>query len=195
MENAFIEIYKNKRYNFFRWRNETNVVYKVIMAFTFACLIGFGAMIRFYLPFTPVPITLQVFFVLLSGIVLGRWYGGLSQITYVGLGAAGVPWFTAQSALMGVTGGYLVGFIFAAMMVGWLTDKNVRVRSFPGMLVLMLLSVGVIYAFGALQFSLIMETNFYETISLAVLPFIAGDVLKACAVATIGCAIMPKESY
>ena len=195
MENAFIEIYKNKRYDFFRWRSETNIAFKIMMASMFACLTAIGASVRFYLPFTPVPITLQVFFVLLSGVALGKWYGGLSQTIYVGLGVAGIPWFTTQSALTGVTGGYLLGFIFAAAMIGWITDKHIKIRNFYGMFVLMLVAVGIIYTFGALQFSLILRTGFYETMSLAVLPFIVADIFKACIAATIGCAITPKEAY
>ena len=195
MYNTFVDVYKNKRDSFFKWRSETTVVHKVVMAFTFACFTGMGAYVKFYLPFTPVPLTLQVFFVLLSGVVLGKWYGGLSQTIYVGLGAIGIPWFTTQSALIGVTGGYLLGFIFAAEMIGRFTDKNIQLRNFQGMLVLMFLAVGIIYAFGALQFSLIMGTNFYETMTLAVLPFIVGDVLKAGVAATIGCAITPKKAY
>jgi biotin transport system substrate-specific component len=189
------ERYKNKRYNFFKWRNETNVVYKVIMSLCMAYLTGLGSMIRFYLPFTPVPITLQVFFVLLSGVVLGARWGGLSQAIYVALGTLGVPWFALSYGLMGVTGGYLIGFILTSTMIGWLTEKNNKFRIFPGIFGLMLLGVGIIYAFGALQFSLVMGTNIWETISLAILPFIPGDLIKAFSTATIGYVIMPKESF
>ena len=195
MENAFIKLYKNKRHDFFKWRSETSFAFKIVLASLFACLTALGALVRFHLPFTPVPVTLQVFFVLLSGVALGKWYGGLSQTIYIGLGAAGIPWFTAQGSLTGVTGGYLIGFIFAAILVGWLTDKDIKMRSFLGMSTIMLLAIGIIYTLGALQLSLVLETDFYKTMSLAVFPFIAADIVKALVAASIGCVITPKEIY
>ena len=66
-----INKYKNFRYNFFKWRYELNVVYKISLALFFACLTGLLAQIRFYLPGTLVPVTGQVFGVFLAGILLG----------------------------------------------------------------------------------------------------------------------------
>ena len=105
---SVVEVYKTKRRDIFKRVEETPVVYKLSLAFLFACLTGAGAMLRFHVPFTPVPVTLQVFFVLFSGAVLGKTYGGLSQGIYIGLGFVGIPWFTTSAALLGVTGGYIV---------------------------------------------------------------------------------------
>jgi biotin transport system substrate-specific component len=137
--------------------------------------------------------TLQVFFVLLGGLILGKWYGGLAQVFYVGMGAAGVPWFTAQSALIGVTGGYLIGFIFAAFLIGWFTQTRIHARYFWGLTTVMLLALGIIYLCGSFQLSMILKTNLYETLSLGVLPFIGKDLFTVFGVASIGYVLLPKK--
>ena len=168
MESVFLNIYRQKRYNFYKWIDETTLINKISLAFLFACLTAIGASLRLYLPFTPVPLTLQVFFVLLSGIILGNWIGGFSQALYVGLGAAGIPWFAAQSALIGVTGGYLIGFILAAIFIGWVIHKYHFTCRLWGMILVMSIAVGLIYLCGSLQLSFILQTNLYETVSLGV---------------------------
>ena len=90
--NMYIDRYKNVRLNLFKWRYELNFVYKLILALSFACLTGLLAQLRFYIPGTPVPVTGQVFGVILAGVLMGTW-GGISQVMYIGIGAAGVPWF------------------------------------------------------------------------------------------------------
>jgi biotin transport system substrate-specific component len=106
---------------FFVWRHRSTVAKKIALCFAAAAFTGLAAQIRVPLASTPVPVTGQVFAVLLSGVFLGRRYGALSQVIYVSLGAAGVPWFAGwtSGALLGLTGGYLVGFIPAAALVGW----------------------------------------------------------------------------
>ena len=86
-----------------------------------------GAYARIYLPFTPVPITLQTFFVLLSGAVLGKKLGGISQAGYVILGGIGLPLFAGMGGieyLFGPTGGYLIGFIVASWVIGKMLERR-----------------------------------------------------------------------
>lgn len=203
---TYIDQYKNLRYKFFKWRYESNLIYKFGLVFGMACLTGLSAQLRIYLPFTPVPITGQVFLVLLSGVLLGKWYGGLSQSVYAGLGGAGIPWFAPKagmpifssggmSVLTGVTGGYIIGFIAASFVIGWFTERYLKARHFKYQLLLMLIGVLIIYAYGALFLSVVMNTGFQETMILAVLPFIPLDIAKAMGVAAISTAILPKESY
>ncbi|MFQ6120107.1 MAG: biotin transporter BioY [Methanosarcinales archaeon] len=203
---TYIDQYKNLRYKFFKWRYESNLIYKFGLVFGMACLTGLSAQLRIYLPFTPVPITGQVFLVLLSGVLLGKWYGGLSQGVYAGLGGAGIPWFAPKagmpifssggmSVLTGVTGGYIIGFIAASFVIGWFTESYLKARHFKYQLLLMLIGVLIIYAYGALFLSVVMHTGFQETMILAVLPFIPLDIAKAMGVAAISTAILPKESY
>ena len=82
------------RYQAFRWRYELSGVQKLGLAVGMAVLTGLLAQVRASLPWTPVPITGQTLAVLLAGVMLGRWWGGISQTIYLGLGIAGVPWFT-----------------------------------------------------------------------------------------------------
>jgi biotin transport system substrate-specific component len=191
--------YESVKYNFFKWRFESTFANKVALAFGFACLTGLLAQVRFYLPYTPVPVTGQVFAVLLSGVILGKWYGGLSQGLYVGIGAAGLPWFNGlkggMDVLSGVTGGYIVGFIAAALVIGWFTDRYVRSRSFIGLFSIMLIGIVLIYLFGVVQLSLVQHVNAQKAIELGALPFIGVDVYKALIVATIAAAVTPRTTY
>ena len=183
----------------FKGLYESKFIYKILLVLCMAYLTGLGAQLRIFLPFTPVPFTGQVFFVLLSGTLLGR-YGGLSQAIYVGIGCLGVPWFTAgikggPEVLIGITGGYLIGFIIASTIIGFLTEKYLTARTFKFQLSLMLIGIGIIYAIGAIQFSLIMHTDFQKTMILAVIPFIPLDILKAISASIVSTVILPKESY
>ncbi len=191
--------YESAKYNFFKWRFESTVANKVALAFGFACLTGLLAQLRFYLPYTPVPITGQVFAVLLSGVILGKWYGGLSQGLYAGIGVAGLPWFNGlkggMDVLSGVTGGYIIGFIASALVIGWLTDRYVRCRSFIGLISIMLLGIALIYLFGVVQLSLVLGVNAQRAIELGALPFIGVDVYKALIAAVIAAAVTPRTAY
>jgi biotin transporter BioY len=93
----------------------------------FAALTALGARVTVPLPFTPVPVTLQVLFPLLAGLLLGSKRGALSQAEYVAAGLAGLPVFAKGGSglayLFGPTGGYLLGFIAAAFLVGELAAK------------------------------------------------------------------------
>ena len=163
-----------------------------------ACLTGLAAQARIPLPHTPVPVTGQVFAVLLCGALLGCGYGGLSQLFYVGIGAAGVPWFTGMGGgvgvLTGVTGGYLFAFIPAAMLIGFVTRRFTSLRRPVPMCLLMVSAVGVIYAGGALQFSIVMHTGLEATLKMAVAPFIGLDIAKAMLAANLAAALLPKAS-
>ena len=191
----YIDTYK---YSIFKWLYECNFSHKFLLALCIACLTGLGAQLRIYLPFTPVPITGQVFFVLLSGTLLGR-YGGLSQAIYLGIGCLGVPWFAGMrggtEVLIGITGGYIIGFIIASTIIGFFTEGYLKARSFKFQLSLMLIGIGIIYTFGAIQFSLITHTDFQKTMILAVIPFIPLDIFKAIIASIASTAILPKECY
>ncbi len=191
--------YESAKYNFFKWRLESTFMNKVMLAFGFACLTGLLAQVRFYLPYTPVPVTGQVFAVLLSGVILGKWYGGLSQGMYAGIGAAGLPWFNGlkggMDVLTGVTGGYIVGFIAAALVIGWFTDRYVKSRSFTGLLILMVSGIAVIHLFGVVQLSAVLHVNAQTAFEKGSLPFIAVDVYKAMIAAAIAAAVAPGKAY
>jgi len=181
----------------FKWRDELSLSRRLGLALTFACLTGLMAQVRIPLPFTPVPVTGQVLAALLSGIVLGGCYGGLSQLFYLGFGTMGLPWFAGWNGglavITGVTGGYIMGLIPAALLIGWLTDRYSYVRRFHFQLLLMVAGVVIIYTFGAVQFAIVMNTSLLKTMTLAVLPFIPVDLMKAAVAASISASILPKQ--
>ena len=100
----------------------------MVFAALFAALTGAVAWFKIPLPFTPVPITLQTLLVLMSGAMLGAYYGALAMIIYLVLGAIGFPVFAGGSsgiaALFGPSGGYLFSYPLAAYMIGLLTAKK-----------------------------------------------------------------------
>lgn len=191
--------YEYARYNFFKWRFESAFTNKVALALGFACLTGLFAQWRFYLPYTPVPVTGQMFAVLLSGVVLGKWYGGMSQGLYAGIGAAGIPWFAGAKGgldvLSGVTGGYIIGFIIASLVIGWFTDRYIRFRSFKGMLALMVLGIAIIYIAGVIQLSVVLGVGAQKAVQLGAVPFIGVDLVKAFIASAIATAVIPRTPY
>lgn len=188
----------------FEYRTEADVATKVGLSLTFAVLTGLAAQLRVPLPFTPVPITLQTFAVLLAGVALGARYGGLSQLLYGGLGAAGVPWFTATGAglghLLGPTGGYLVAFVPAAVLVGVVVDHYTVERRLPTLLATLAVAHVVIYAVGTawlFAWSNLLTggaVSAVDALWMGVVPFVAGDAVKVVCAALIATAVVPPAS-
>ncbi len=203
---SVLDKWRLARYSAYQQRCELSLIKKVILALSMACITGLAAQIRLPLPWTPVPITGQTFAALLAGVLLGWGWGGLSQAIYVGLVAAGLPWFNGWTGginhLAGPTGGYIIGFILAALFVGYFTDKYIRTRKFFPMLGLMLFANFVlIYTPGLIQLYLWSNlvagkvVSLYQVLAMGFLPFIAGDVIKAITVAGIAWGITPKQAY
>lgn len=194
------------KYDVFRWRYELSIPKKLALALGMAALTGLVAQVQFPLPWTPVPITGQTFAVLLAGVLLGRMWGGISLAMYAGFGAAGLPWFAGWSGgfgiLTGATGGYIIGFILAALFLGYFTDKYIRSRSFVSMLVLMLFANFIlIYIPGLLGLWLWLgsvgapASSFAALLGMGLTPFIAGDITKAVVAAGIARGGTPKQAY
>lgn len=165
----------------------------MIYASMFGAATAVGAYI--IIPFPLVPITLQTLFVNLSGALLGGLLGALSQVVYVLLGIIGLPVFAGGKAGMGIligpTGGYLMGFIAAAYVIG----KLIEVKEKPGLIWIIFSMVAgliVIYTLGVIQLSLIAKLSFKKAVSVGVLPFLMGDALKIIAAALITLKIKDK---
>ncbi len=151
-----------------------------IMAFTI--LTSFGALVRIPLPFTPVPITLQTFFVILAGLMLGANRGSISQLLYVLWGISGVPLFAGGAfglaVITGPTGGYLIGFIIAA----WLMGNRAQDQTSTSMLfVWATAATAIILTCGWLWLSLFLGKSMTVAFQLGVLPFIGGAIVKISA--------------
>jgi biotin transport system substrate-specific component len=158
----------------------------------FAALTALGARAQVRLPFTPVPVTGQVFCVLLAGAVLGARLGFVSQVEYLAAGAAGLPVFShggGPAALLGPTGGYLLGFPLAALVVGALCVRLTRLGRI-GVLCACLVGVAAIYALGAPWYAIwVVATGAAASLPLvlaqAVFPFALIDGVKAAMVAAV----------
>jgi biotin transport system substrate-specific component len=155
----------------------------VAFGFLFLALLS---QVRIALPFTPVPITLQTLAVLLIALSFGSLRGGITVASYIVGGAVGIPIFAGGACgwkhLLGPTGGYLVGFFFATLAVGWLAGVGWS-KNFWRSFVAVLIGTFIIYAFGALWLSLFV--GFSKAIILGILPFMPGDLLKALITASI----------
>ena len=142
-------------------------------------LVAGMAQVRIPLPFTPVPITGQTFAVLLVGAVLGFRRGAASLLLYLSLGLVGLPFFAGGASglaiLVGPTGGYLVGFVMAAGLVGLLAARGLD-RRVPSALLAFLAGEVVIYLFGVAWLSVFLGIP--HAITAGLLPFVLGDVIK-----------------
>jgi len=170
----------------YRWREESSVIAKVGAAFALALLMALAAQARIVLPFTPVPFTGQVLVVLLGAAVLGR-YGALGQGMYLVMGGA-LGWFSGMAgfaALLGPTGGYLLGFLLASAVLGEIVERR-KDWNMGRVLAAMSLGVLIIYSLGAAQLALFMGLDVTEAIVLGVLPFITVDALKVLMAAGAG---------
>jgi len=187
----------------FHWTREAGWARKLALAAAMAALTGLMAQVRVPLPWSPVPLTGQTLAVLLAGVLLGRWWGGASQVLYVMLGAAGLPWFTGwtggASAVFGPTGGYLLGFVAAALFIGHATDRVAGARHFAALLGLMLAAEFVlIHGPGLLQLGLWLNlvqgkaVGLGQVLWMGTIPFVAGDVIKAVLAAVIASGVCPR---
>lgn len=146
----------------------------------FVLLTVFGAFIRIPLPFTPVPITAQTFFVLLSGLCLGARLGILSQFIYVLLGTMGLPVFSGGGSgilhLLGPTGGYLIGFCFGSFVTGFLA--RFKKDSFVWVVFSVIVGCIFIYVTGVLHLAFLLGIGIKKVFYLGVLPFMIAEILK-----------------
>ena len=154
------------------------LVRDVVLVVGAAALTGAAAQVAIPLPFTPVPISLQTLTVLLSGAALGPVRGLLGMAVYLVAGVAGVPWFSeGRSGLEFPSFGYIVGFVLAAALVGWLARRGLD-RSVPGTVGIMVLGNLVIYALGVTWLALSLDVNLARALELGAWPFLIGDALK-----------------
>lgn len=141
------------------------------------------------IPNEPVPFTFQTLAVLLVGSTLGAVRGALSLAIYALVGGLGLPVFTAQAHgfdyLFGATGGYIIGFILAAALVGWLAEKGWSSSS-VGMIASYVLGSVVIYGIGASWLTYgYLSGDWNKGLNFGVLPFLVWDAIKAFVAAAI----------
>ncbi|WP_458403452.1 biotin transporter BioY [Methanobrevibacter sp.] len=198
-----LEKYYSARKNVFERIQDSSTATKVLMSFMMACFTGIMAQIIIPLPWTPVPITAQTFAVLCSGLFLGKKYGCLSQILYVVLGIAFIPWFGGMTGgldvFLGATGGFLVGFIIASYFIGSITEKYAEARNFTKMaLVIGIANFALIYIPGLAGLALWSSAQgvtlgIVDLLMMGLVPFIMGDIVKILGAASVSKVFLPKE--
>jgi biotin transporter BioY len=151
----------------------------IVLILLASWIIGVSAQLSFTLPFSPVPITGQTIIVLLIGALLGKKRGAAAVGLYLAQGAAGLPVFaggrSGLAVLVGPTGGYLVGFLVAAYVVGCLTELRYE-RSIIYTGITLLIGNGIIYAFGLIW--LVRFVGESQVLGLGFYPFLVGDIIK-----------------
>ncbi|WP_446897946.1 biotin transporter BioY [Clostridium sp. LBM24168] len=153
----------------------------------FTAITAVLAQISIPLPFSPVPITMQLLAIYLSSIILGSKLGTLSQIIYILLGAVGIPVFAnfsgGLSILVGPTGGFLISFPIIAFIIGKLSENSLNITF---KILGLLFSLIVCYFIGTLQFILITNMSIQKSMALCVLPYIPLDIVKIVVAYLVG---------
>lgn len=162
-----------------------------VYASLLAALIAAGAYLA--LPIGPVPIVLQNFFIFLSGLLLGPRWGAASVGVYLMAGALGLPVFAGGiggiGRFAGPTGGYLLGYLPAVYVIGWISKKS-KGRGALDVLAMVCGSI-VIYTCGVSWLKILSGMTLAKTLAVGMYPFILGDGLKIAAAVPIVKALRP----
>ena len=154
-------------------------IYDAALIAGFSLVLAVAAQISIPLPFTPVPVTLQTLAVVLTGALLGSRRGTLAILLYLAEGFAGLPVFSLGRAgfvhLLGPTGGYLVGFVAAVWLTGFLVELKLASK-LPGALLVTILGLLVPYVSGVAWLGV--SVGFQKAVMLGFVPFVIGDALK-----------------
>lgn len=148
----------------------------VILVLSFSIITAICAKIK--IEIGVVPITMQTLAVLLSGALLGSKRGALSQVVYLLMGLAGLPWFSRGGGIVYIlspTFGYIIGFVFAAFFVGWLSERGID-KTVKKAILTMLAGNIVLYIPGLLWLSKFV--GFSKVLAVGLYPFLFGDALK-----------------
>lgn len=154
---------------------------ELIFISLFTSLVVVFSYIKIPLPFSPVPITLQTFAVMLAGLLLPPYSAFLSMVIYLLLGAAGIPVFAGGKAGIGVifgpSGGYLLSWPFAALLISHFI-KNIR-NPISVFILNLIFGVFFIYLIGVPYLSFVTKMTIDKAIAVGLIPFIPGDIFKA----------------
>ncbi|MET0989818.1 MAG: biotin transporter BioY [Glaciihabitans sp.] len=145
-----------------------------------AAFVGIAAQVA--VPLWPVPITGQTLAVLLVGSALGAVRGSIAMVVYALMGIVGLPVFSDASSGLGViagpTGGYIIGFIFSAALVGWVAERAGD-RKFVGAILAFGAGTVVTFVLGMIWLAAVLGLNFEQTLQAGLYPFIIGGVVKS----------------
>jgi biotin transport system substrate-specific component len=163
----------------------------IVLASLMAALTAVGAYI--HVPIGPVPIVLSTLFVLLTGLLLGSRWGLASMGLYLLVGAIGMPVFYGGKGgfahFFGPTGGYLFGYVLAAWITGFISERS------HGLLVLdifaVLIGSLVIYGLGVPWLKMVTQMSWTKTLMVGMVPFLIGDAIKASVAVILARSVRP----
>ncbi len=169
---------------------------ELILAAMFAAVIAILS--QFTIPLGAIPLTLQTFAVGLTVTLLGKKVGTLAVGIYLLLGLIGLPVFAGGSAgfavLFGPTGGFLVGFVFNALVTGWLLER--KLLQFAWAMIANIIGAAITLLFGTVWLKLSGNLAWQNALLAGCLPFIIPGIIKACAAGYLGTLIskrLPKK--
>ena len=149
------------------------------------------------IPVSPVPISLTNLVIMISIYVLGFKDATISYIVYLLLGLVGLPVFSGFTGglgkLAGPTGGYLIGFIFLALIAGLFVDKFPKNRILA--VVGMLIGMAITYIFGTEWLAIQLKMSFVAALSVGVIPYLAGDAVKIIIAIIVGPVLRSRLSH
>ncbi len=167
------------------FKTMTNTISKkIVFTALFAALIAVSGFISIPIPGTPIPIVLQNMLAVLTGLMLGPVWGTLSTALFFVAGLLGLPIFSGGtggiSRLMGPTGGFLYGYVLATLAAGMIAQRPVygKKTSLLRLILATVFGFVVMYIPGVIHFMLVMNKTFTQTLTLCVLPYIPGDLIK-----------------
>ena len=159
----------------------SNVLTDVLLVVAGAGFVALAAQIEIHLGFTPVPITLQTFAVLLVGAALGSLLGVAALALYLLAGVIGAPVYAGGEGgwewIEGATGGYLVGFVLAAGVAGLLAERQWDRRLATAVTALLTGNI-LVYVFGLPWLAHVADLGWQETFEQGLYPFVVGDLAK-----------------
>jgi biotin transport system substrate-specific component len=161
--------------------------YQVLLVVSGSLLVALAARVSLPLPFTPVPLTLQNFAVLLVGLLLGRRAGFATLALYLAEGAAGLPVFSLGpggiAQLLGPTGGYLMAYPVVAYLAGWLAERDRT--SFVRSAVAATTAEVLLFAAGVSWLMVLFHVPFARAAQFGLYPFFFAEVMKVLLAAGI----------
>jgi len=170
---------------------DINQLRMIVFASLLAALMAAGSYLA--VPIGPVPIVLQNMFVLLAGLLLGSRWGLASVAVYLLTGACGLPVFAGGMGgigrLVGPTGGYLIGYLPAVFLVGYISEKGDARTGYD--VLAMICGTIALYACGVSWLKILTGMTWSKALAAGMYPFLIGDALKIAAAALIAKALRP----
>lgn len=164
-------------------------VKEVTLIGIFTAITVIFAQISIPIPFSPVPITLSIFGVFMTALILGSKCGTLSQLIYVLLGLCGLPVFSGFhggiDVIAGPKGGYILSYPVMVLVVGLMLEKKKQV-SITDMIGMLVIGLIICYSIGATWLAIAIKADAAKAIAVGIAPFLPLDILKVVVAAVVG---------